>query len=112
MTSATCKGYAINAIIKNRAAKPTKTRRKMNSEKKAIIGSFAASLILAAIAIEFTASTSMGGRKADLEAAKELYDFICKNVELPDARPNPADGLVEFAKEYIEKLAKDKEKTL
>lgn len=51
MTSATCKGYAINVIIKNRGAKPTKTRRKMNSEKKAIIGSFAASLILAAIAI-------------------------------------------------------------
>ncbi len=59
-------------------------------------------------AIEFTASASMGGRKADLEAAKELYDFICKNVNLPDVRPNPADGLVEFAKGYIEKLAKDK----
>lgn len=55
-------------------------------------------------AIEFTACSSMGGQKADLEAAKELYDFICKNVELPDVRPNPADGLVEFAKEYIEKL--------
>jgi hypothetical protein len=51
----------------------------------------------------------MGGRKADLEAAKELYDFILKNVELPNVRPNPADGLVEFAKKYIEKLAKDKE---
>lgn len=60
-------------------------------------------------AIEFTASSSMGVRKADIEAAKELYDFICKNVELPDVRPNPADGLVEFAKGYIEKLAKDKE---
>lgn len=48
------------------------------------------------------------GEKADLEAAKELYGFICKNVELPDVRPNPADGLVEFAKEYIEKLTKDK----
>lgn len=59
-------------------------------------------------AIEFTASASMGGRKADLEAAKELYDFICKNVELPDVRPNPADGLVEFAKEYIEELTKSK----
>ncbi len=59
-------------------------------------------------AIEFTASASMDGRKVDLEAAKELYDFICKNIELPDVRPNPADGLVEFAKEYIEKLAKDK----
>ena len=50
----------------------------------------------------------MGGRKVDLEAAKELYDFICKNVELPDVLPNPADGLVEFAKGYIEKLTKDK----
>lgn len=59
-------------------------------------------------AIEFTASSSMGGRKVELEAAKELYDFICKNVELPDVRPNPADGLVEFAKKYVEKLAKDK----
>lgn len=59
-------------------------------------------------AIEFTASASMGRQKADLEAAKELYDFICKNVELPNVRPNPADGLVEFAKKYIEKLAKDK----
>jgi hypothetical protein len=47
--------------------------------------------------------------RADLEAAKELYDFILKNVELPNVRPNPADGLVEFAKKYIEKLAKDKE---
>ena len=51
----------------------------------------------------------MGGRKVELEAAKELYDFICKNVELPDVRPNPADGLVEFANEYIEKLAKVKD---
>lgn len=63
-------------------------------------------------AIEFTACSSMGGRKADLEAAKELYDFICKNVELPDVRPNPADGLVEYAKEYIAKLENDKEKAL
>ena len=60
-------------------------------------------------AIEFTANASMDGRKVDLEAAKELYDFICKNVNLPDVRPDPAYGLVEFAKGYIEKLAKDKE---
>ena len=59
-------------------------------------------------AIEFTASSSMCGRKVELEAAKELFDFICKNVELPSVRPNPADGLVEFAKEYIEGLAKNK----
>lgn len=59
-------------------------------------------------AIEFTASSSMGGRKVEIEAAQELFNFICKNVNLPDVRPNPADGLVEFAKEYIEKLAKGK----
>lgn len=76
---------------------PMPTMRGFNSKVEAL-----------QFAIEFTASASMGGRKADLEAAKELYDFICKNVELPDVRPNPADGLVEFAKAYIEKLAKDK----
>ena len=51
----------------------------------------------------------MGGRKVELEAAKELFDFICKNVELPDVRPNPADGLVEFAKEYIEAIRNKRE---
>lgn len=61
-------------------------------------------------AIEFTSSSDMSGsRTFDKEKAKELYDFICKNVELPDVRPNPADGLVEFAKEYIEKLTKVKD---
>ena len=77
---------------------PMPTMRSFNSKAEAL-----------QFAIEFTASASMDGRKVDLEAAKELYDFICKNVELPDVRPDPADGLVEFAKGYIEKLAKDKE---
>lgn len=76
---------------------PMPTMRGFNSKAEAV-----------QFAIEFTASSSMGGRKVELVAAKELFDFICKNVELPDVRPNPADGLVEFAKEYIEKLAKDK----
>lgn len=76
---------------------PMPTMRGFNSKAEAL-----------EFAIEFTASSSMGGRKVELEAVKELYDFICKNVELPDVKPNPADGLVEFAKAYIEKLAKDK----
>ena len=76
---------------------PMPTMKSFNSKAEAI-----------QFAIEFTASSSMGGRKAELEAAKELYDFICKNVDLPDVKPNPADGLVEFAKGYIEKMAKDK----
>lgn len=76
---------------------PMPTMRGFNSKAEAI-----------QFAIEFTASSSKGGHKVELEAAKELYGFICKNVNLPDVRPNPADGLVEFAKEYIKKLAKDK----
>ena len=80
---------------------PMPTMRNFNSKAEAL-----------QFAIEFTASSSMSGRKADLEAAKELYDFICKNVELPDVRPNPIDGLVEYAKEYIAKLENDKEKAL
>lgn len=77
---------------------PMPTMRSFNSKAEAI-----------QFAIEFTASSSMGGRKVELEAAKELFDFICKNVELPDVKVNPADGLVEFAKEYIEKLTKAKD---
>lgn len=60
-------------------------------------------------AIEFTKIVELhGSNKVNYEAAQELFDFICENVNLPDVRPNPADGLVEFAKKYIEKLAKDK----
>ena len=73
---------------------PMPTMRSFNSKAEAI-----------QFAIEFTASSSMGGRKVELEAAKDLFDFICKNVDLPDVKPNPADGLVDFVKEYIEKLA-------
>ena len=75
---------------------PMPTMRGFNSKAEAL-----------EFAIEFTASSSMGGRKVEIEAAKELYDFILKNVELPDVRPNPADWLVVSAKEYIKKLAKD-----
>ena len=64
-------------------------------------------------AIEFTEIVELhGSNRVNYEAAQELFDFICKNVNLPDVRPNPADGLVEFAKAYIEKLTKDKEKAL
>lgn len=61
-------------------------------------------------AIEFTEIVKLNGpNKVDYEAAQELFDFICKNVNPPDVKPNPADGLVEFAKKYIEELAKNKD---
>ena len=60
-------------------------------------------------AIEFTEIVELyGSNRVNYGAAQELFDFICKNVNLPDVKPNSADGLVEFAKEYIEKLAKVK----
>lgn len=60
-------------------------------------------------AIEFTETIGLSdANRVNYDEAQKLFDFICKNVELPDVRPNPADGLVEFANKYIEKLAKDK----
>lgn len=54
-------------------------------------------------AIEFTETIEISGpNRVNFEAAQELFDFICKNVKLPDVRSNPADGLVEFAKKFIE----------
>lgn len=62
-------------------------------------------------AIEFTEIVELhGSNRVNYDAAQELFDFICKNVNLPDVKPNPADGLVELAKEYIEKLENDKKK--
>lgn len=47
-------------------------------------------------AIEFTATLDYAGcRKADYEAAQDLYDFICRNVQLPDVTPNPLEELVQ-----------------
>ena len=60
-------------------------------------------------AIEFTETIGLSdANRVNYDEAQKLFDFICKNVELPDVRPNPADGLVEFAKKYIEELTKSK----
>lgn len=76
---------------------PMPTMRSFNSKAEAI-----------QFAIEFTACYADGCRIPNNEVAKELFNFICENVELPDIKPNPADGLVEFAKKYIEELVKRK----
>lgn len=77
---------------------PMPTMRGFNSKAEAI-----------QFAIEFTACYADGCRIPNNEVAKELFNFICENVELPDIKPNPVDGLVELAKEYIEKLTNKKE---
>ena len=62
-------------------------------------------------AIEFTATSAYnGGRKADYEAAQELYDFICKNVQLPDVTPNPLEAFSEYLKKSLPEVSKDSSK--
>lgn len=62
-------------------------------------------------AIEFTATSSCdGGRKADYEAAQELYDFICRNVQLPDVTPNPLEAFSEYLKKSLPEVNKDSPK--
>lgn len=53
-------------------------------------------------AIEFTATFACdGSRKADYEKAQELYDFICRNVQLPGVTPNPLEELVQNLKDKL-----------
>ena len=62
-------------------------------------------------AIEFTATLACdGGRKADYEAAQELYNFICKNVQLPDVTPNPLEAFSEYLKKSLPEVSKDSSK--
>lgn len=62
-------------------------------------------------AIEFTATLACDGiRKADYEAAQELYDFICKNVQLPDVTPNPLEAFSEYLKKSLPEVSKDSSK--
>lgn len=62
-------------------------------------------------AIEFTATMACdGGRKANYEAAKELYDFICKNVQLPDVTPNPLEAFSEYLKKNLSEVNNDSSK--
>jgi hypothetical protein len=63
-------------------------------------------------AIEFTATFSLDlTRKANTEQAKELYDFICKNVELPEITTPQWDGVIQrvddIAKMVQEYLGKE-----
>lgn len=62
-------------------------------------------------AIEFTATLACdGGRKAEYAAAQELYDFICKNVQLPDVTPNPLEAFSEYLKKSLPEVTKDSSK--
>lgn len=54
-------------------------------------------------AIEFTASSdSSFQRKPSYEATQELFDFICKNVALPDIEPDKAADFLDYAKSALQ----------
>lgn len=57
-------------------------------------------------AISFTAINADGGLKADYEAAQELFDFICKNVKLPETKSESLDGFIERSTTLMESLQK------
>ena len=68
-------------------------------------------------AIEFTANyTEDGTRVANLTAAQELFDFICKNVELPETQLAQwgdvianANDIAEMVKQhFVELMNKEK----
>ena len=54
-------------------------------------------------AIEFTASSdSSFQRKPSYQAAQDLFDFICKNVSLPDIEQDKAADLLDYAKTALQ----------
>ncbi len=68
-------------------------------------------------AIDFTAIHADGGLKADYEAAKEMFDFICKNVKLPETKSESLDGFMGKSIAFLDllhsqlKSFKEKQKT-
>lgn len=57
-------------------------------------------------AIDFTAIHADGGLKADYEAAKEMFDFICKNVKLPETKSESLDDFMSKSSDFFDSLYK------
>lgn len=54
-------------------------------------------------AIEFTATSDSSFQRFPLyQAAQELFDFICKNVNLPDVEPDKAADFLDYAKTALQ----------
>ena len=65
-------------------------------------------------AIEFTSSGEYPNRVADMKKAKELFDFICENVQLPDVETdqlsNSLSGFISLMEKLNKKVAETKDK--
>lgn len=57
-------------------------------------------------AIDFTAIRSEEGFKADYEAAQEMFDFINKNVKLPETKSESLDSFIDRSTVLMESLQK------
>jgi hypothetical protein len=61
-------------------------------------------------AIEFTATGEYPNRAPDIKKAKELYNFICENVQLPDVETDQLSNSLSGFTSLMEKLSeKDKD---
>ena len=61
-------------------------------------------------AIEFATEFKDGEKSVNYPAAEELYQFICKHVELPETFDDGLSSLFEKAREYVEEEKRNKEK--
>lgn len=62
-------------------------------------------------AIEFTATGEYPNRLPDMAKAKELFDFICENVQLPDVETDQLSNSLNGFTSLMEKLSKKNEET-
>lgn len=60
-------------------------------------------------AIEFTATGEYPHRAPDIKKAKELFEFICENVKLPDVEVDQLSNSLNGFTSLMEKLSKEKE---
>lgn len=63
-------------------------------------------------AIEFTATGEYPNRAPDIKKAKELYNFICENVQLPDVETDQLSNSLNGFTLLMEKLSKEKDGTV
>ena len=58
-------------------------------------------------AIEFTAIGEYPNRAPDIKKAKELYNFICENVQLPDVETDRLSNSLDGFTSLMDKLSKE-----
>ena len=60
-------------------------------------------------AIEFTATGEYPNRVPDMAKAKELFDFVCENVQLPDVETDQLSNSLSGFTSMMERLSEKKE---